>query len=114
MHHFKKEKKKKEFLDRFPSLLVYENNFNNRDEWLFSEKPHAIVLSVWELKAFGLYMWYGCLNLLVHQIPRSEQKAKIVALAAKESVNHLSQDFKYLFLAWRQKANNLNENRFRL
>lgn len=59
-------------------------------------------------------MRYGCLNLLVHQIPRSEQKAKIVALAAKESVNHFSQDFKYPFLAWRHKATNLNENRFRL
>lgn len=58
-------------------------------------------------------MWYGCLNLLVHKIPRSEQKAKIVALAAKEGVNHFSQDFKYPFLAWRHTENNLNENRFR-
>lgn len=41
-------------------------------------------------------MWYGHLNFLVHQISRSEQKAKIVTLAAKESVNHFSQDFKYL------------------
>ena len=44
-------------------------------------------------------MWYDCLNLLVHQIPRSEQKTKIVALAAKESVNHFSQDFKYPFFS---------------
>lgn len=66
----------------------------------FSEKPHTIVLEVCELKAFGLYTWYGFLHFLVHhQISRSEQKAKIVALAAKESVNHFSQDFKYLLFS---------------
>lgn len=117
--YIKGERKIKQCSKDSPITSNSWNPFNNRNGWLFfflrSHKPQAIngvvntrMKSIWFTHVASLSSSFSSSN------SRSEQKAKIVTLAAKESVNHFSQDFKYPFLAWSYKATDLNENRFRM